>query len=186
MENVTRIINSLGDSENPADRSALLDAIYRELRTMAASKMANERPDHTLQPTALVNEAYLRLVGSDQTFQNRRHFYASASEVMRRILVDSARRRTAAKRGGNQENTVFDEHLHPPELPDERVLLIHDALEKLQLEDELNALIVKLRFFVGLNHVETAELLELNEKTVRRRWDQAKIWLFRTIKASPQ
>jgi RNA polymerase sigma factor (TIGR02999 family) len=133
------------------------------------------------QPTALVNEAYLRLVGNDGDWENRRHFFGAASEAMRRILVDGARRRAAEKRGRGELDTTLNEDLHALPVPDERVLQIHEVLDQLEREDTMKAQIVKLRFFVGLKHREIGELVDLNEKTIRRHWGEAKLWLFRAI-----
>jgi len=182
MNDITRVLNAMaagGDSGS----AELLETIYAELRKMAAARMAGERSGHTLQPTALVHEAYLRLAGGDPHWVNRRHFFGAAATAMRRILVDNARRRAAEKRGGGGQATVLDEEIHglAPDA-DERLLQIHEALDRLEAEDPLKANIVKLRFFAGLDHHETAALLEINEKTVRRHWELARVWLFRTIR----
>ena len=181
MDDITRILNSLGKGDTAAE-SELLEIIYAELHAMAAGKMVRERPGHTLQATALVNEAYLRLAGSGQDWQNRRHFFGAASEAMRRILVEAARKRSRDKRGGGQEAEPLDEEHHQLPARDERLLLIHEVLGGLEAEDPGKAQIVKLRYFVGLTHTEIGELLGINERTVRRHWDAAKIWLYRAIK----
>lgn len=178
MEDVTRVLNamSVGDQSGSDE---LLASIYAELRRMAAGKMAGERSGHTLQATALVNEAYLRLAGGAGDWANRRHFFGAASEAMRRILVENARRRAADKRAGVK--TDLNEEIH--ELPqDEKLLQVHEVLDELEAEDPLKARIVKLRFFVGLGHDEIAALLDVNEKTVRRHWELARVWLFRAIR----
>lgn len=182
MNDVTRVLNAMaaGDESGSAE---LLAAIYDELRRMAAAKMAGERSDHTLQATALVHEAYLRLAGDGANWENRRHFFGAASEAMRRILVENARRRAAEKRGGGQAATALDEELHGGSTSeDDKLLQVHEVLDELEAEDELKAKIVKLRFFAGLGHDEIAALLELNEKTVRRHWELAKVWLYRAIR----
>jgi RNA polymerase sigma factor (TIGR02999 family) len=180
MDDVTRALNAVSDGDSSQQR-ALLESIYAELHTMAARKMALENPGYTLQPTALVSEAYLRLAGNDKDWKNRRHFFGAASEAMRRILVEAARRRTAAKRGSGQKDTMFNDEEHNLPVPDERILEIHEVLDELEREDELKARIVKLRFFVGLKHREIAELLEISDKTVRRHWEGAKLWLYQAI-----
>jgi RNA polymerase sigma factor (TIGR02999 family) len=182
MNEITRVLNALALGDD-AGSAGLLASIYAELRKMAAGRMAGERPDHTLQATALVHEAYLRLVGSEGTWENRRHFFGAASEAMRRILVENARRRAAAKHGGGNAMTALDEQVHGLPVPaDDKLLQVHEVLDELAAEDPLKARIVKLRFFVGLGHDEIAALLELNEKTVRRHWEQAKVWLYRAIR----
>jgi RNA polymerase sigma factor (TIGR02999 family) len=149
---------------------------------MAAGKMAGERSGHTLQATALVNEAWLRLADSEPSWENRRHFFGAASEAMRRILVENARRRAAEKRGGGLAATALDEELHGAASEDDKLLQVHEVLDALDAEDPLKAKIVKLRFFAGLGHDEIAALLDLNEKTVRRHWELAKVWLYRAIR----
>jgi RNA polymerase sigma factor (TIGR02999 family) len=182
MDDVTRVLNAVSQGDS-SQQNALLESIYAELHAMAARKMAQEHHGYTLQPTALVNEAYLRLAGNDREWQNRRHFFGAAAEAMRRILVEAARKRAAAKRGGGQKDTMFEDENenHNLLVPDERVLEIHEVLDELEREDEIKARIVKLRFFVGLKHREIAELLEISDKTVRRHWEGAKLWLHRAI-----
>ncbi len=150
---------------------------------MAGAKMAHERSGHTLQATALVNEAYLRLVGDDRSWENRKHFFGAASEAMRRILIDSARRKKAAKHGGDAELVAFDDALHGLPLDDDKLLEVHEVLDQLEEEDAQKAQIVKLRFFVGLTLDEIAQIYDLSQRTVSRHWDAAKIWLHRAIKA---
>jgi RNA polymerase sigma factor (TIGR02999 family) len=181
MNDVTRVLNAMADGDDSGS-AELLASIYDELRKMAAAKMASERSGHTLQATALVNEAYLRLAGGDPKWENRRHFFGAASEAMRRILVENARRRAAEKRGGGQPPTVLDEELHGAPSEDDKLLEVHEVLDALEAEDPLKAKVVKLRVFAGLGHDEIAALLELNEKTVRRHWELAKVWLYRAIR----
>src|SRR5262245_28255218 len=144
--------------------------------------MAQEAPGQTLQPTALVHEAWVRLGGETQPdWQNRAHFLAAAAEAMRRILVENARRKLRLKRGGGQERIELHESELQAPVEDEKVLQVHEALDALAAEDPQKAEIVKLRFFVGLGHDEIAALLGVNEKTVRRHWEVAKVKLFQTI-----
>ena len=184
VSQVTLILNAIqrGDSK-AADE--LLPLIYEELRRLATHKMAREAPGQTLQPTALVHEAWLRLVGDcDPGWQNRAHFFAAAAEAMRRILVDRARRKHALRHGGSQVRVEMDETALQAPADDEKVLQVQDALEMLAVEDPQKAEIVKLRFFGGLSHEEIAQVLSVNEKTVRRHWEVAKVRLFQVIKAA--
>lgn len=155
---------------------ALLETLSTDLREMAAGKMAREHAAHTLQPTALVHETWLKLDG--QQFQNRAHFFGSAAEAMRRILVDRARRRARQKRGAGAEHVELEESQIQSPLEDDQLLEVHEALDHLAAEDSVKAEVVKLRFFAGLTHAEVAALLEVSEKTVRRHWQVAKIRLF--------
>ena len=184
MSQVTRILNDIqhGDSKAADD---LLPLIYEELRRLATHKMAYEAPGQTLQPTALVHEAWLRLVGDgDPGWQNRAHFFAAAAEAMRRILIDRARRKRALRRGGGQARVEMAETALEAPADDEKILQVHDALEVLAAEDPEKAEIVKLRFFGGLSHEEIAGVLGVNEKTVRRHWEVAKVRLFQIITAA--
>lgn len=166
-----------------AIRNELFQAVYGELRAIATRKMASERPGHTLQPTALVHEAWLKFGG--RTFANRAHFFAAAAEAMRHILVDSARRRGQLKRGGEFERLeLFEDAIAAPG-KSETLIQVDEALDTLSREDPLKAEIVKLRYFVGLNHQEIADALELNEKTVRRHWEVARVRLFQLISPLP-
>ena len=181
MSEITRILTAVqqGDS-GTADE--LLPLVYEELRRIAAAKMAHEVPGQTLQPTALVHEAWLRLSQqADARWRNREQFYAVAAEVMRRILVDRARRRRARKHGGQLERVELDAVEPAAPVDDDWLLQVHDALERLATEDPGKAQVVKLRFFVGLNNAEVAALLGLSEKTVKRHWAFAKAWLARVI-----
>ena len=198
MNDVTRVLNAMASGDDSGSET-LLSSIYDELRRMAAGKMAGERSGHTLQATALVHEAWLRLANNgdgndnnnatnagnepDREWQNRRHFFGSASEAMRRILVENARRRAAEKRGSGITPTALDEEHHGITTgDDDKLLQVHEVLDALEAEDPLKAKIVKLRFFAGLNHDEIAALLDLNEKTIRRHWELAKVWLYRAIR----
>jgi RNA polymerase sigma factor (TIGR02999 family) len=148
--------------------------------------MASERPGHTLQPTALVNEAYLRLGGAEQfKFQNRAHFFGAAAEAMRRILVDSARGHSQLKRGGDQERVELNETRIAAPVEDEKLLLVNEALDALAKEDPIKAEVVKLRYFVGLKHQEIADALDVSEPTIRRHWAVARVRLFELIARQP-
>jgi RNA polymerase sigma factor (TIGR02999 family) len=180
VSEVTRILSTVGS--NGADAEQLLTLVYDELRRLAAAKLAREAPGQTLQPTALVHEAWLRLSqNSRAAWQNRDQFYAVAAETMRRILVDRARRRCACKHGGDWERVDLDavEAAFPAD--DDLVLKVHDALRQLEAEDPEKAQVVKLRFFVGLENGEIATLLDVSEKTVQRHWTFAKAWLARAM-----
>src|SRR5262245_9965714 len=147
--------------------------------------MAHEAAGQTLQPTVLVHEAWLRLGGNTQSaWQNRAHFFSGAAEAMRRILVENARYKLRLKRGGGRERVEFEESAIEAPAEEEKVVQVHEALDALATEDPQKAEIVKLRFFVGLNHHEIAALLGVNEKTVRRHWEVAKVQLFQCIKES--
>jgi RNA polymerase sigma factor (TIGR02999 family) len=181
---VTQILHAI-DSGDPKAADELLPLVYDELRKLAAFKMAGESPGQTLQATALVHEAYLRLVNeSHGHWKNRSQFLAVASETMRRILVDRARRRQSLKRGGHYQRTEVDWVELPVAADDELILKVHEALDALAQEDPAKAEVVKLKFFVGLATEEIASLMHLNEKTVRRHWSFAKAWLFRAISES--
>ena len=181
MSDVTRMLSAL-DRGDPKAAEEFLPLVYEELRRLAAAKMAHEAPGQTLQPTALVHEAWLRMGGDDQHWQNRAHFFGAAAEAMRRILVENARRKQRLKHGGDREQVELDESAVTLPADDEKVLQVHEALETLAAEDPQKAEIVRLRFFVGLRNDEIAALLGINEKTVRRRWEVAKVRLFQSIK----
>jgi RNA polymerase sigma factor (TIGR02999 family) len=184
VSDVTRILDALQHGD-PKAADELLPLVYDELRRLAAHKMANEQPGQTLQPTALVHEAWLRLVGEgDSQWQNRAHFFCAAAEAMRRILIDNARRKQALRRGGGQVRVELEATALEAPADDEQILQVNEALEALAAEDPAKAQIVKLRYFVGLSHEEIAALLGVNEKTVRRHWEVAKVRLFQSIKAA--
>jgi RNA polymerase sigma factor (TIGR02999 family) len=161
----------------------LLSLVYDELRRIATVKMAQERPGQTLQPTALVHEAWLRLGGDAQPlWENRAHFFSAAGEAMRRILIEKARRRQRIRHGGGLERTDLDEvEILAPEA-DERLLQIHEALDRFVQEHPAQAQIVKLRYFVGLSDREVADALGVTERTVERYWAYAKVWLHRAVR----
>lgn len=182
MSEITQILGraDLGDREAADD---LLPLVYEELRKLAASKMANEAAGNTLQPTALVHEAWLRLVGRDDPkFAGRAHFFAAAAEAMRRILIDRARRKRALRHGGGQQRMDLNQlNLASPEA-DDQLLAINDALDKLAAQDPVEAELVKLRYFVGLTVEEAATLLEISPRTARNYWAHARTWLYHEIK----
>lgn len=169
----------------PAEAPAAADwlpLVYRELRKLAAAQLAQQPPGQTLQATALVHEAYLRLMRSDhQNWNGRTHFFAAAANAMRHILVDNARRKHRAKHGGGQERLSLDQIEVADDTEDEKLLLVNEALEQLEREDPVRAQVVELRYFVGLTHIEIAKLLGLSEKTVRRHWHFARVWLYQAI-----
>jgi len=187
VNDVTRILNSI-DSGEPGAAAGLLPLVYEELRKLAAAKMAQERPGQTLQATALVHEAWLRLVGAEEqpAWNSRGHFFGAAAEAMRRILVDRARQKARVRHGGELERVDLAHVTIATEDSDDTVLAIHDALEKLALESPQKAEIVKLRYFTGLEHEEIAEALGISEPTVRRHWAYARSWLYAELKTSQQ
>lgn len=176
MDNVTQILSESEQGE-PGAAERLLPLVYQELRRLAAAKLSNEKPGQTLQATALVHEAYLRLVGNDDAPQwnGRRHFFAAAAESMRRILIDNARRRRTQKRGYGWQRQEL-ESVAAPE-PDEELLALDEALEKLAAKEPLKAKLVELRYFVGLTGDEAAEVLGISPTTSDRHWVYARAWL---------
>lgn len=181
MSEVTEILREIrGGNQRSAEQ--LLTLVYTELKRMAAQKMAGEAPGHTLQPTALVHEAWMKLVGEgDPHFENRAHFFSAAAEGMRRILVDSARRKKAAKRGcGAVREELREDHL-VPELPPEQLLAVDDALDLLTTEDPEAASLVKYRYFVGMNMSEAAATMGIPLRSAERLWTYARAWLRRHV-----
>jgi RNA polymerase sigma factor (TIGR02999 family) len=161
----------------------LLAAVYDELRRLAAHKMSQEAPGQTLQPTALVHEAWLRLVSADgRKFENRTHFFAAAAEAMRRILIDRARRRQTHRHGGQHERVELDESGLVAPAADEQLLAVDDALEKFARQHPVPAQVVKLRYFAGMTNEETAQLLGLSVSTIKNYWAFARAWLFDEIR----
>ncbi len=172
---------------DPTAAGQLLPLVYDELRKLAASKMAREAPGQTLQPTALVHEAWLRLGGdADQHFENRAHFFAAAAEAMRRILVDNVRRKAALRRSAGQVRLDMEEVEIAAPTGDDELLAIHDALEKLAARDRPKAELVKLRFFVGLSIEEAAALLGISEATAKRWWVYARAWLHAEVRGDAE
>jgi len=186
MSQVTLILDRVQQGDSRA-AGELLPLVYEELRKLAAVRMANELPGQTLQATALVHEAWLRLTGpANVPWNGRGHFFAAAAEAMRRILVDRARKKARQRHGGRMERVELEHVTLAAADRDETVLAIHDALEKLALESAQKAEIVKLRYFAGLEHAEIAEALGLSEATVRRHWSYARSWLYAELKSSLQ
>jgi RNA polymerase sigma factor (TIGR02999 family) len=178
---VTRILNGMRNGGSK-DGSVLVESVYEELRIIARGKIARERSGHTLDATALVNEAWIRL--GDGVYENRAHFFGAAAEAMRRILVDHARRRQALKHGGGAEHVELDDIDVPaPARNDHEILAVHDALERLTLYDARKAELVKLRYFAGFSLEQTAEFLGISLRTAARDWDFARAWLHREIRS---
>jgi len=181
MSAVTVILDRATQGEAQAAHE-LLPLVYAELRKLAAARMADELGTHTLQPTALVHEAWLRLVGSEQqAWKNRAHFFAAAAEAMRRILIDRARRKQALKRGARAGHIDLDRVDAAVEADEETLLQVNEALEKLAAQDPQSAELVKLRFFVGLDYSEAAEALGISQRTAKRCWTFARAWLYREL-----
>jgi RNA polymerase sigma factor (TIGR02999 family) len=184
MNEVTQILNALERGE-PAASHQLLPLVYEELRRLAAQKLAQETPGQTLQATALVHEAYLRLTGSDQgeaaSWENRRHFFAAAAEAMRRVLLDRARDKKRLKRGGDWRRLSLDHANLSLDEPDENILALDEALQKLVEEDPVCADLVKLRFFAGLTLAEAASSLGIARRSADRIWSFARSWLFNEL-----
>jgi RNA polymerase sigma factor (TIGR02999 family) len=169
---------------DPQTAGTLLPRVYAELRRLAASKLAHERPGQTLQATALVHEAWLRVQGDPgRRWDGRRHFFAAAAEAMRRILIDNARRKQAVRHGGGLRRTELQSDALPigNDAPDEELLAVHEALDALAAHDARKAELVKLRYFVGLTLEETAAALAMSERTAKRDWAYARAWLYREI-----
>jgi RNA polymerase sigma factor (TIGR02999 family) len=185
MSHVTRLIDaaSAGDRQAAAD---LLPLVYDELRKLAAARLADEKPGQTLQPTALVHEAYLRLVGPADAdrWANRGHFFAAAAEAMRRILVEAARRRGRLKRGGDARRVELGDHPATEAPPDDDLLALDEALHELEGHDPQAAALVKLRYFSGLTHQQAAEALGLTRRAADRVWAVARAWLYRRINSA--
>ena len=182
MSDVTRILDAAAHGD-PKAADELLPLVYNELRKLAAHKMALEQPGQTLQPTALVHEAWLRLAGDEPaSFGGRGHFFAAAAEAMRRILIDRARQKLSLKRGARAERVNLDELEVAVAADDETLLLVDEALAKLTKEDSDSAGFIKLRFFAGLTNDEAAQALGIPERTARRHWSFARAWLYREIR----
>jgi RNA polymerase sigma factor (TIGR02999 family) len=179
MSDVTSILQSIEDGD-PRAAEELLPLVYDELRKLAAAKMAQEDPGHTLQATALVHDAYLRLVDVEkaQHWNSRGHFFSAAAEAMRRILVENARRRKSRKRGGLHHRVNLEEAPSLSPAPAEDILALDEALEKLAAADPIKAELVKLRFFAGLSHQDAAKVLGISRPTADRYWAYAKVRLF--------
>jgi len=177
---ITKLLVASREGDEEA-LNKLLPLVYQELRRLAGHYLRRERPDHTLQPTALVHETYLRLIDQNVSWQNRAHFFGVAAQMMRRILVDHARSRLAAKRGSGGVKISLDDALN---LSDERAgdfIALDEALERLAEFDQQKSKIVELRFFGGLSVEETAEVLGIGTATVTRQWKMAKAWLYQQV-----
>ena len=181
MSDVTRILEAAQHGD-PKAADELLPLVYDELRRLAAHKMAQLPPGQTLQATALVHEAWLKLVGSGrEQWEGRKHFFSAAAEAMRHILIDRARRRLAVRHGGGQQRLdIHDIEVAAP-VEQETILSLNEALDELEQTDPAKAEVVKLRFFIGLSERETAEILGLSERTIERYWSYAQAWLFERI-----
>ncbi|HZL88265.1 MAG TPA: ECF-type sigma factor [Pirellulaceae bacterium] len=202
MSDVTRILSQI-DAGDPHAAEQLLPLVYDELRKLAAAKLAHEKPGQTLQATALVHEAYLRLVGKQEPsardqgpagrdtnpddqnlapgFHSRGHFFAAAAEAMRRILVEQARRKSRVKHGGGQIRVDFHEAEIACQVPDDELIALDEALANLAAEEPLKARLVELRFFVGMTNEEAADLLGISAVTAKRYWRYARAWLHRQV-----
>jgi len=181
VSDVTRVLNAIEDGDAKAAEE-LLPLVYDELRRLAAANMAQEAPGHTLQPTALVHEAWLRLVGGgDRQWNGRSHFFGAAAEAMRRILIENARRKRAARHGGGQVKLDIGEIEVAAPAKDDELLAVNEALEKFSVRDKQKAELVKLRYFVGLTTEEAAEVLGISVPTADRWWNYSRAWLFEEI-----
>jgi RNA polymerase sigma factor (TIGR02999 family) len=181
LNDITQVLHAV-EQGDPQAAEELLPLVYEQLRKLAAVRMANEAAGHTLQPTALVHEAWLRLVGDEAgKFQNRAHFFGAAAEAMRRILVESARRKKALRHGGQLERVDIDSLDLATGMPDDELLMLDEALERLATVDWRAAEVVKLCFFVGLTQEQAARELGISVATTERAWSFARAWLFREM-----
>ncbi len=181
MSDVTRILDAIEGGDGKATEE-LLPLVYEELRLLAAQKLSHESPGQTLQATALVHEAYVRLVGSEgQSWNSRGHFFAAAAEAMRRILVENARRKGRLKRGGNHCRVELDDALSAVAGPADDVLALDEALTKLATEDQPVYELVRLRYFAGLTLQQAAEILGIPRRTADRNWAYARAWLYQEM-----
>lgn len=184
MSDVTRILDRVQQGDSRAAEE-LLPLVYEELRKLAGVRMANEKAGQTLQPTALVHEAWLKIAGDgNQPFANRRHFFKAAAMAMQQILIDNARRKQRLKHGANLVGEELHESRIATSVPSEELLAVNDALATLALEDPQAAEVVQMRYFVGMSVPEIAAALDLAPRTVDRHWAFARAWLKRTIRAS--
>jgi RNA polymerase sigma factor (TIGR02999 family) len=187
MTEITRVLSAI-EQGDPQAAEKLLPLVYDELRKLAAQKLAHEKPGQTLQATALVHEAYLRLVDVDQekNWDSRGHFFAAAAEAMRRILIERARHKKSLKGGGGAARLDLQDQLVFTEDRGQELIEINDALEKLERHDSQAAALVKLRFFAGLKHQEVAEVMGLSRQAADRLWLMARTWLYRSLKTGPE
>ena len=186
MSDVTRILSAI-EQGDPSAAEQLLPLVYDELRKLAAARLADEKPGQTLQPTALVHEAYLRLVGGGpaRDWNGRGHFFAAAAEAMRRILVESARAKRSLKRGGGARRVNFDQAVSLAEEPADDLLALDEALDRLAAQDPAKAELVQLRYFGGLTIEQAAQALGLSRATADRYWAYSKVWLYRAVTGDP-
>ncbi len=183
MNDVTRILDRVDQGDLKAAEE-LLPLVYEELRRLASARMAEQPPGHTLQATSLVHEAFLRLTGGARDrWEDRAHFFRASAEAMRCILIESARRKSRWKRGGRLERVELHGLDLAAETPPDTLLVVQEALQRLEVEDAPKAELVKLRFFVGLTNTEAAKVLGVSEPTVKRHWEYARAWLLREIRA---
>ena len=180
MDDLTLLLNRLS-TEHKVSADQLLPLVYEDLRRVAAQKMAQETPGQTLQATALLHEAWIRVGGEEQSWENRTHFFVAAAEAMRRILIDRARSKRAIRHGGGLQRVDIGELEIVAGLPDEELLAVHEALDRLAMDHETKAELVKLRYFAGLTIKEAADVLGISEPTAKRYWAYARAWLFREI-----
>jgi RNA polymerase sigma factor (TIGR02999 family) len=187
MDPVTRILSAL-DQGDPHAAEQLLPLVYDELRRLAAEKLAHEKPGQTLQATALVHEAYLRLVGGETAphWDSRRHFFAAAAEAMRRILIDNARRKRMEKHGGGRRRVELDDIEGGADMQSPDLLALDEALTKLAAEDPIKAQLVNLRYFAGLSLQEAADALGISRATAARYWSYARTWLYCELRGPDQ
>lgn len=179
---VTLLLNAI-DSGDPKAADELLPLVYQELRRLASSKMSHEKPGQTLQATALVHEAWIKLSGSNQQhWQSRAHFFGAAAEAMRRILIDKARRKAALKRGEAIELEEFNESRIELRAPADEIIAVNEALDELAKKEPISAQVVKLKYFVGMTLPEIADALEVSLSTVERHWSFARAWLKTAIR----
>jgi len=184
MSEATLLLTAV-EQGDPKAAERLLELVYEELRRLAASKMAREVPGQTLQPTALVHEAWLRLIGSQNPrFENRAHFFSAAAEAMRRILIDRARYKLRIRHGGSLERVDLEGQDLAAPAADEQLVAVHETLDNLAKSHPVQAEVVKLRYFVGMTNEETAEVLGVSIATVKNYWTFARTWIFNEIKNS--
>ena len=181
MSDITLVLEAINRGESQASEK-LLPLVYNELRNLASARMLHESAGHTLQPTALVHEAWLRLAGDGkQNWKGRAYFFAAAAEAMRRILVEHARRKTRLKHGGGQQRLNIEDLQLAETPPDEKILMVEDALEQLERSNPERARVVVMKFFAGMTNKEVADMLDIGERSVDRHWVCAKAWLFQKL-----
>lgn len=187
MADVTQILSQI-EQGDPSAAEQLLPLVYEELRKLAAARLANEKPGQTLQATALVHDAYIRLVDVDKVkhWNSRGHFFAAAAVAMRNILVEEARRKKRLKRGGERQRVELDSLQLASNIPSEQLLSLDEAISRLELEDPDKAKVVQMRFFVGMNHEEVAQALGVSAITARRYWRYARAWLRREMETTQE